>query len=219
MGGLPDRHRLGEFRGSSGDVDRIGSERCNREALSSSVNVTKPLRENSTTVIVEVRTERPGDLAAIREVHVRAFGGTGEANLVDLLRDRKKAPISLVAVAGDRVVGHIMFSPISISEAPEDFRGIGLAPLAVLPEYQNRIGSQLTRAGLDACIQGGYDAVVVLGHKSYYPRFGFSRAKNFDLDNEYNAADAFMVMELKPGALQRVRGLVRYAPEFKEVGV
>jgi putative acetyltransferase len=72
---------------------------------------------------------------------------------------------------------------------------------------------------LDVCTQLGYDAVVVLGHKTYYPRFGFSRAKDRDLDNEYNAADAFMVMELKPAALKGVRGVVRYAPEFKEVGV
>jgi putative acetyltransferase len=168
----------------------------------------------------EIRSEQPDDRTAIREVCVRAFGDEEAANLVDLLRDRKKAPISLVALAGDKVVGHIMFSPISISEAPGDFRGIGLAPLAVLPEYQNRgIGSQLTRAGLDVCTQLGYDAVVVLGHKTYYPRFGFSRAKDRDLDNEYNAADAFMVMELKPAALKGVRGVVRYAPEFKEVGV
>ena len=171
-------------------------------------------------MIVEIRSERPEDRVAIREVHVQAFGDADAANLVDLLRDRKKAPISLVAVAGEKVVGHIMFSPITISEAPEDFRGIGLAPLAVQPDYQNRgIGSQLARAGLDACIQGSYDVVVVLGHKSYYPRFGFSRAKDFDLDNEYNATDAFMVMELKPAALRTVRGLVRYAPEFAEVGV
>ncbi|HET9219917.1 MAG TPA: N-acetyltransferase [Terriglobia bacterium] len=176
--------------------------------------------KGATTVIVEIRSERPDDRVAIREVHVRAFGDADAANLVDLLRERKKASISLVAVAGDKVVGHIMFSPITISQAPEDFRGIGLAPLAVLPEYQNRgIGSQLARAGLDVCVQGSYDVVVVLGHTSYYPRFGFSRAKDFGLDNEYNAADAFMALELKPAALRGVRGLVRYAPEFAEVGV
>src|SRR5688572_15844519 len=129
---------------------------------------------------VEIRSERPEDRVAIREIHVRAFGDADAANLVDLLRDRKKAPISLVGVAGDKVVGHIMFSPITISEAPEDFRGIALAPLAVQPDYQNRgIGSQLARAGVDACLQRGYDVVVVLGHKTYYPRFGFSRAKDF----------------------------------------
>jgi putative acetyltransferase len=165
----------------------------------------------------KIRTEQPGDRTAIREVHVRAFGGEEEANLVDLLRNRKKAVISLVAVLQQRVVGHILFSPISISNAPEDFRAVGLAPLAVLPEFQKLgIGSQLTHAGVQVCRQRDYDAVVVLGHPGYYPRFGFSRAKDYGLDNEYDALDAFMVMELKPGALQRVSGLVRYVPEFRE---
>jgi putative acetyltransferase len=88
-----------------------------------------------------------------------------------------------------------------------------------LPEFQNRgIGSQLTQAGLDACRKAGYDVVVVLGHPSYYPRFGFSKAKDYGLDNEYNAQDAFMVMELKPGVLRGLAGLVQYAPEFREAG-
>jgi putative acetyltransferase len=169
--------------------------------------------------MVEIRKEEPDDRVAIREVNVQAFGNDEAANLVDLLRNRKKALISLVAISDQRVVGHIMFSPISISEAPEDFRGIGLAPLAVLPEFQNRgVGSQLTQAGLKWCRQGSYDAVVVLGHTSYYPRFGFARAKDYGLDNEYGAGDAFMVMELKPGALHGVHGLVQYAPEFREAG-
>jgi putative acetyltransferase len=169
--------------------------------------------------MVEIRKEEPDDQAAIREVHLQAFGNDEAANLVDLLRNRKKAPISLVAISDQRVVGHVMFSPISISEAPEGFRGIGLAPLAVLPEFQNRgVGSQLTQAGLEWCRQGSYDAVVVLGHTNYYPRFGFSRGKDYGLDNEYGAGDAFMAMELKPGALHGIRGLVQYAPEFRETG-
>jgi putative acetyltransferase len=167
----------------------------------------------------EIRTEEPNDCAGIREVHQRAFGGDEEANLVELLRNRKKASVSLVALSTHRVVGHIMFSPVSISPAAKDFRGIGLAPLAVLPEFQNRgIGSQLTQAGLEACRKASYDVVVVLGHTSYYPRFGFLRAKDYGLDNEYDAEDAFMVMELKPGALRRLAGLVQYAPEFREAG-
>jgi putative acetyltransferase len=170
-------------------------------------------------VMFEIRAEEPDDCAGIREVHLCAFGGDGEANLVELLRNRKKACVSLVALSAHRVVGHIMFSPVSISSAARDFRGIGLAPLAVLPEFQNRgIGSELIRAGLRECRKAGYDAVVVLGHTSYYPRFGFSRAKDYDLDNEYNASDAFMVMELKPDALRGIAGLVQYAPEFRETG-
>lgn len=169
-------------------------------------------------MIAEIRWEQPEDHAGVRVVHQLAFRQDGEANLVDLLRIRQKVLISLVAVSDSRIVGHIMFSPVSIAAVPPDFRGVGLAPLAVHPDFQNRgIGSQLTEAGLRACRQKGYDAVVVLGHRSYYPRFGFSRAKDFGLDNEFNAQDDFMVLELKPGALRGAHGLVRYAPEFGEL--
>jgi predicted N-acetyltransferase YhbS len=74
------------------------------------------------------------------------------------------------------------------------------------------------RDGLEACKQEGYDAVVVLGHTKYYPRFGFSTAKDHGLDNEYDAVDSFMVLELKEGVLKTIGGLVKYAPEFNEAG-
>jgi putative acetyltransferase len=168
---------------------------------------------------VDIRPEQPADYAAIHALLTRAFDGDAEAMLVELLRSRSKAPIALVAVLDGRVVGHVMFSPVTVANAPAAFRGIGLAPLAVLPEYQNAgIGSALIRAGLDACRRGGYDTVFVLGHVNYYPRFGFRRAKGHGLDNEYDAPDAFMVMELKEGALAGVSGLVRYAGEFGEAG-
>jgi putative acetyltransferase len=168
-------------------------------------------------VVVGIRVEQTSDCAAIRDVHERAFGGQAEANLVELLRKSGKAPISLVAVIGDLIVGHIMFSPIVVESPPVDFRGIGLAPLAVLPECQNRgIGTQLSQAGLEACRRADYDAVVVLGSPKYYPRFGFLRARDYGLDNEYNAGDSFMVMELESGSLAKIKGLVRYAPEFRE---
>ena len=58
----------------------------------------------------------------------------------------------------------------------------------------------------------------MLGHTKYYPRFGFSRAKDYGLDNEYDALDSFMVLELKEGVLQTISGLVKYAPEFADTG-
>jgi putative acetyltransferase len=168
---------------------------------------------------IDIRSECDADHAAIRAVVTKAFSSGVEARLVDLLRQRKKAPISLVANLGDRIVGHALFSPITIESAPEAFRGLGLAPVAVLPDFQRRgIGSRLIREGLERCREGGYDAVVVLGHPAYYPRFGFRTAGHFGLGNEYNAADAFMVLGLKAGITDQIRGLVRYAPEFQELG-
>ena len=107
-----------------------------------------------TSLMVEIRDELPNDYVAIREVHVRASDDDKAANLVELLRKRKKASIALIALIDDHVVGHVMFSPIVVAKAPEDFRGIALAPLAVLPQFQNRgIGSKLSYAGLEACRQ------------------------------------------------------------------
>lgn len=169
--------------------------------------------------MIEIRVERPDDVSAVRHVNELAFGGSAEARLVDELRAANKAVISLVAQHGDRVVGHILFSPVTVTNAPESFRGAGLAPMSVLPEFQNQgIGGRLVHDGLAACRDAGYDVVVVLGHVGYYPRFGFAKAKDSGLDNEYGAEDAFMVLELRDGALKRISGLVRFAPEFQEAG-
>lgn len=171
------------------------------------------------TTMMEIRVERPDDLGAIRIVNERAFGTSAEAQLVDQLRAGNKAVVSLVAQRGAKVVGHIFFSLVTVTNAPESFRGAGLAPMSVLPEFQNQgIGSRLVRAGLVACQEAGYDIVVVLGHLHYYPRFGFATAKDHGLKNEYDAADAFMVLELRKGALEGISGLVKFASEFHEAG-
>jgi len=165
-----------------------------------------------------IRVEGTADHAAIRHVLRAAFPDETESRLVDLLRERQKLSISLVAVVGRDVAGTIVFSPIMIEKAPQGFRGLGLAPVAVLPEYQNRgIGSQLIREGIAQCRRDGYDAVVVLGHPNFYPRFGFQTASAHGLTNEYGADDAFMVLELREGVLGQIKGVVRYASEFGEV--
>ena len=121
--------------------------------------------------------------------------------------------LSLAAELDDAVVGHILFSPVSIE--PEG-TAIGLAPMAVLPEHQRRgIGGRLVREGLELLRAAGHGAVVVLGHPEYYPRFGFTRANRFGLRCEFECRDeAFMALELSPGALANRAGLVRYLREF-----
>jgi putative acetyltransferase len=163
-----------------------------------------------------IRRERSGDSAAIRQVHELAFGRPAEADLVDVLRARGKATLSLVAVQGDRVVGHILFSPVTIESAERTFRGVGLAPMAVLPERQRQgIGSRLVKAGLVACRNAGYDCVVVLGHPTYYPRFGFVPASRYGITSEYEAPDeAFMVLPWCAGIPEPGGGVARYQPEF-----
>lgn len=166
---------------------------------------------------IVIRPERSQDHAAIRIVNEQAFGGPAEAALVDLLRERDKVTISLVATSNEEIVGHILFSPLSMDPPHPGIQAIGLAPMAVLPDYQNKgIGSQLVNAGVQACRTNGCAFVVVLGHPNYYPRFGFQRASEFGLENEYGADEAFMVLELQPGTLSQVSGLAKYAPEFIE---
>jgi putative acetyltransferase len=170
-------------------------------------------------IVIELRSERQEDFEGIRQVHESAFGRPNEAALVEMLRTANKAPIALVVVKDGQPVGHILFSPVTVADAPEGFRAVGLGPLAVLPAFQKMgAGSRLIRQGLLDCIRDGYDAVFVLGNPHYYSRFGFLRASDHQLDNEYHAYEEFMVIELKEDALQDVRGLVKYAPEFHSAG-
>jgi len=169
--------------------------------------------------MIIVRAETVEDYAAVRQVNELAFGGSDEAVLVDKLRAVADPQISLVAVKDGQVVGHIFFSPVSIEISDSASLALGLAPMAVLPEYQKQgLGSQLVREGLKECQRIGCNVVVVLGHPEYYPRFGFVPAKQKELSCEYPVPDeVFMVAELKPEALDGRRGLVKYRPELSDV--
>lgn len=160
------------------------------------------------------------DAVAIREVHLRAFGGRqDEPHLVELLHAAGAAPVSLVAATepDSRVVGHVLFSPAQIDGLDPPMM-VGLAPIGVLPEYQGRgIGSRLIREGLQACREAGYGGAVVLGEPGYYSRFGFERASGRGLGNEYGVDEYFMVVELRNGALDGAGGTVRYREEFREI--
>jgi putative acetyltransferase len=161
-----------------------------------------------------IRLEEPRDVVDVRETNGQAFGTPIEARLVDLLRGAPDS-ISLVATMEDRVIGHILFTPISI-DPPASVRVAGLAPMSVRPKYQRAgVGGQLVRAGLEECRQRGYAAVVLVGHPEYYPRFGFVPAHTKGLECEFPVPqDAFMVLELDAGALAGLAGVVRYRPEF-----
>ena len=137
---------------------------------------------------------------------------------MDTLRARGKVTLSLVAVADDRVVGHILFSTVSIEAAEKTVSALGLAPMAVLPEFQRQgIGSLLVRSGLEECRKAGHRVVVVLGHPDYYPRFGFVPSTRHGIKSEFDVPDeVFMVTELSEGALSGCAGTAKYQPEFSE---
>lgn len=162
-----------------------------------------------------IRPERPSDSYAVRRVHDLAFGRPDEYQVVEALRTNGGATLSLVAEIDGEIVGHIMFSPVTIDR---QHPAVGLGPMAVLPEQQRTgIGSRLVREGLDALREAGHDAVVVLGHQ-YYPRFGFVPASRFRIRWERPCPhQGFMALELKPGALGDRAGVVRYRAEFDMV--
>ncbi len=151
-------------------------------------------------------------------VNISAFETPSEAKLVDLLGKQAKPVISLVAEVDGEVVGHIMFSPVSLSGDP-NLKVMGLAPMAVIPEHQRQgIGSALVEAGLEKCRLLGFATVVVLGHPEYYPRFGFVPSSRFGIDSEYEVPEeVFMAMELQPEALTGKTGRVKYHAAFNSL--
>lgn len=167
---------------------------------------------------VQVRVEDEQDIPAVYELNAAAFLTDAEARLVDALRLAAPGYLSLVAEDAGAVVGHILFTPVSIDSNAE-LRIMGLAPMAVAPDRQRGgIGSALVRAGLDACRELGTGAVVVLGHAGYYPRFGFRPASSLGLDSEYDVPDdVFMALEFEPGYLQGHSGTVKYHAAFAEI--
>jgi putative acetyltransferase len=166
--------------------------------------------------MITVRTYRDDDRAGVLDILRRAFGGETEAELVEALRAAGKITHSLVAKSDGRLVGCIVFSPMTIGDDKESVPAVGLAPVAVLPGFQGLgIGSRLIKEGLDACRSAGHTRVIVLGHPGYYPRFGFVPASTFGISSTYEVPDdAFMACALEEGAFDGVSGVARYATEF-----
>lgn len=168
-----------------------------------------------------IRRETPRDRESIRKVNTLAFGQENEADLVDAIRasDHFIKALSLVAERAGEVVGHILFSRITIETDQGEIGVLALAPMAVKPEFQNQgIGSRLVEHGLQVCREMDYPAVVVLGHAKFYPRFGFIPSSPEGIEPPFDVPDeVFMVLELKPGGLKKVRGSVKYPPAFDQV--
>lgn len=172
-------------------------------------------QETDVSDSVTIRPETDGDRESIWKLIQLAFGGDEEANLVDALRDGEFVVVSLVAELDREVVGHILFSPLTILTENGAVDAVSLAPMAVLPKCQQQgIGSKLVNAGVKACREQGHKIAVVLGHPDFYPRFGFSADLAPPLESPFGGGEAWMAMELVHGALAGVEGRVEYSPPF-----
>ena len=161
-----------------------------------------------------LRRETPDDRHAIHSLTSQSFARPDEAGLIDALRAERAILLSLVAELDNRIVGHILFTRMWIETTAAPIPAVALAPMAVLPTHQRKgIGAKLIRHGLEELRLHGERIVIVLGHPDYYPRFGFSVDKAQLLDSPFPRA-AFMAMELTPGALDGIRGSVKYPAAF-----
>ena len=164
--------------------------------------------------MVTIRPEQSDDIPAVRRVHEAAFPTAEEAKLVDRLRTSGKAVVSLVAHEGNEIVGHILFSPVTL-DPPASVVALGLAPMAVLPGHEKHgVGRRLVQNGLAECHARGACMVVVLGDPPYYGRFGFERASRHGLRNEFGVEEEFMVFMLDATGHPPPGSLVKYSREF-----
>ena len=167
-------------------------------------------------MLIEIREERPDDVAAVREVNRRAFGQDQEGNIVDALRTNGAALLSSVATVNGQVAGHIIYSPLTIGETVS---GVALGPMAVVPEYQRQgIGTKLVDAGNQKIKDAGHPFIIVVGHAEYYPRFGFRPASEYGIKCEWDVPDeVFMLLVLNESKMQGASGLAKYRDEFSIV--
>ncbi len=170
---------------------------------------------------ITIRSETPADAAAIREVTVAAFGGSAGADLIEAVRALPdfNPELSLVAEREGQIVGHALFSNVRVEGEGASVELLALGPIGVRPEWQKQgIGGQLIAVGRERAAALGYRAILLIGHPSYYPRFGFVPAGRFGLKSTFRVPDeVFMALPLFPDALDGIHGTVRYPAAFDDV--
>lgn len=163
-----------------------------------------------------IRHEQADDAAAIAALVSAAFGRDGEAELVAALRAQGGLVLSLVALSGDELAGHVALSPVSVAGQSGSGRWLGLAPLAVAPARQREgIGRRLVQAALAQAAAAGAGAVFVLGEPGYYAGLGFEAAAGHGWHCVYDAPPAAFRVSLPGEAPDRPPpGTVLYHEAF-----
>lgn len=166
---------------------------------------------------LQIRDETNADIAAITAVTIAAFetleiSSHTEQFIIAALRDAGALTVSLVAEVDGRVVGHIAFSPVTISDGTSGWYGLG--PVSVLPECQRQgIGGALIREGISRLKHLGARGCCLVGHPGYYGRFGFRNTA--ELVFEGVPAEFFFALSLDG---EMPRGGVAFHPAFMADG-
>lgn len=179
-----------------------------------------PVHSDVSAVMPTIRDESIQDAETVNVLLDQAFGRQAEARLVDRLRAGDKVAAAMIAEQNGRMLGHVVFSRVSVSSGRSDFAALALAPLAVLPAFQRLgVGSALVSAGLERCRNSGHARVLVVGDPAYYSRFGFVPAARYGVRPPFETPpDTFMALELQPGAFAAATGVARYGHEFDDLG-
>ena len=164
-----------------------------------------------------IRSEEPADVARVREVYRAAFPEGREADVVEQLRSSGRGYAGFVAEIDGKIAGHVVLTQVDLAtRRGEDSRGIGLAPLAVAPEFRSRgVGSALVAKTIDEAKRRGEDFVVVLGDPAYYMRFGFRRGAPTLRWRSESYDPYFMVYPIREDVLAELEAMVQYHPAIE----
>ena len=169
-----------------------------------------------------IRQEEPADIEQIYAVEAEAFQRPDEAALVNRLRDAGAVWLSQVALLDGKVVGHALYSMVTVSDGLTVHEYPALGPIGVAKGCQKQgIGAKLVKSGLEAAKDAGYGLMFLVGHPSYYPRFGFRPAQPLGFTSDYvkdkNRHEHFMVAVLDKSRLGTVRGHMRFHSAFADI--
>jgi putative acetyltransferase len=169
--------------------------------------------------MIRIREEKPDDYNAVKNVNDMAFNQPLEGNIIDKLRHSDANILSLVAETDGNIAGHIFFSTAEVGGENGKIKGMGLAPMAVLPAYQKQgVGKRLITEGIERMKKQSVPFIIVIGHAHYYPKFGFEVASKYGLKCQWAGVrdEVFMVLILDNAKMKGVRGVVRYREEWNE---
>lgn len=169
--------------------------------------------------MIRIRKEKSSDIEAIKYVNDQAFKQPVEGNIVKKIRNTDSKILSLVAEVENQIAGHIFFSHAEIEGHPEINKGMGLAPMAVLPAYQKQgIGTMLINKGISILKNQNVPFIIVLGHPDYYPKFGFEKASEYGIRCQWAGVpdEAFMILILDKNKMKNIKGVAKYREEWDE---